>query len=183
MYKRQDPAQGEVPRYRYDSFEMAERLSFLLWNTTPDDELLSAAERGELLDEASLDTQARRLLASPRARTAVQGFFDQYFDLSSLSQVERDPALFPKFSKTLLSAMRTEVQLLVDDLVFRNEADIRGIFSTRRTFVNSELASLYQVEAQGSSEVAFVPVELPPSSARAGVLSLGAVLTLSLIHI
>lgn len=174
-----DPAQGEVPRYRYDSFEMAERLSFLLWNTTPDDELLSAAERGELLDEASLDTQARRLLASPRARTAVQGFFDQYFDLSSLSQVERDPALFPKFSKTLLSAMRTEVQLLVDDLVFRIEADIRGIFSTRRTFVNSELASLYQVEAQGSSEVAFVPVELPPSSARAGVLSLGAVLTMN----
>jgi hypothetical protein len=139
-----DPA--DPTRRRYDSFEMAERLSFLLWNTSPDDELLQAAERGELLDAASLEKQTRRLLDSPRARSAVQGFFDQYLNLGTLAQVERDPARYPAFTKTLLSAMRSEVQLLVDDFVFRRQADIREIFSTRRTFVNKELSSLYQVD-------------------------------------
>ena len=75
--------------------------------------------------------------------------------------------------------MRTEVQLLVDDLVFRHETDIRSLFSTRRTFVNKELAALYDVSAPQASDVAFVPTELPESGARAGVLSLGAVLTLN----
>ncbi len=172
-----DPA--DPTRRRYDSFEMAERLSFLLWNTSPDDELLQAAERGELLDAASLEKQTRRLLDSPRARSAVQGFFDQYLNLGTLAQVERDPARYPAFTKTLLSAMRSEVQLLVDDFVFRRQADIREIFSTRRTFVNKELSSLYQVAAPGATEVAFVPVELPASGPRAGVLTLGAVLTMN----
>ena len=174
-----EPDPQDPSRRRYDSFEMAERLSFLLWNTAPDEELLQAAERGELLDDASLERQARRLLDSPRAQSAVQGFFDQYLNLPALSQVERDPARYARFSKTLLASMRTEVQLLVDDLVFRHETDIRSLFSTRRTFVNKELAALYDVSAPQASEVAFVPTELPESGARAGVLSLGAVLTLN----
>ncbi len=174
-----EPDPQDPSRQRYDSFEMAERLSFLLWNTTPDDELLQAAERGELLDEESLEKQTKRLLDSPRARGAVQDFFDQYLNLTALGQVERDPARYPRYSKTLLSSLRSEVQLLVDDYVFRREADIRTLFSTRRTYVNKELAALYQVDAPLATEVAFVPVELPVSSRRAGVLSLGAVLTLN----
>lgn len=173
------PDPKDPSRVRYDSFEMAERLSFLLWNTTPDDELLQAAERGELLDDASLEKQARRLLESSRAQGAVQGFFDQYLNLPALTQVERSPALYARYSQTLLSSMRTEVQLLVNDLVFRQEADIRTLFSTRRTYVNKELAALYEVKAPQASEVAFVPVTLPESGARAGVLTLGAVLTMN----
>lgn len=166
-------------RRRYDSYEMASRLSFLLWNTVPDEELLAAAERGELLDSQSLETQARRMLGSSRAREAVQSFFDQYFELSALSHVERDPKLYPAYTKSLISAMRTEVQLLVDDFVFRRETDFRGIFSTRRTFVNKELAKLYQVDAPDASEVAFAAVNLPPQGERAGVLSFGAILTMN----
>ena len=177
-----EPIPGETrtpERRRYTSYEMAERLSFLLWNTTPDDELLSAAGRGELLDPASLHFQTLRLLDSPRARLAVQSFFDQYFDLAGLAQVERDPARYPAWSKTLGPSMRTEVQLLVDDFVFRRDSDIRELYSTRRTFVNQELAALYGVTAAGASAVAFVPVELPESGPRAGVLTLGAFLTMN----
>jgi hypothetical protein len=76
-------------------------------------------------------------------------------------------------------AMRTEAKLLVDDLVFRRDADVRGLFSTRRTFVNTELAKLYGVEAEGATAVAFVPVELPEDGHRAGFLTLGAFLTMN----
>ena len=164
---------------RYDGYEMAGRLSFLLWNTSPDDDLLQAAERGDLSDDAGLETQVRRLLDSPRARAAVQSFFDQYLNLGVLSQIERDPALYPTYSKSLIAAMRSEVQLLVDDFVFRRDADIRGLFATRRTFVNRELAAHYGVQAPDATDVAFVPVQLPADGPRAGLLSLGAILTMN----
>jgi hypothetical protein len=164
---------------RYTGWEMASRLSFLLWNTTPDDALLDAAAAGELMDPAGLVAHAERLLADPRARAAVQDFFAQYFDLARLSGVERDPASYPAFSPTIAGSMRTEVQLLVDDFVFRRDADIRGVFGTRTTFVNDELAALYGVDAHGASAIAYVPVELPENGPRAGLLTLGAFLAMN----
>ncbi|MCA9705174.1 MAG: DUF1592 domain-containing protein [Myxococcales bacterium] len=172
-----DPDQPE--RLRYTAYEMASRLSFLLWNTTPDDELLDAAGAGELLDEASLRAHAERMLDDPRASTAVQAFFAQYFDLGRLDGVSRDVEAYPMYASTLPQSMRTEVQLLVDDFVFRRDADVRGIFGTRSTFVNEELAMLYGVEAPGASPIAFVPVELPQDGPRAGLLTLGAFLTMN----
>lgn len=173
-----DPGDPEG-RLRFTSHEMASRLSFLLWNTTPDDTLLDAADAGELLTTEGLRAHAERMLADPRAGAAVQEFFAQYFDLGRLDGVARDPVAYPMFSSTLPSSMRTEVQLLVDDFVFRRDADIRGIFGTRSTFVNEELAMLYGVEAPGASPIAFVPVELPADGPRAGLLTLGAFLTMN----
>lgn len=174
-----EPDPKDASRLRYTSFEMASRISFLLWNAPPDDELLDAAERGDLLDPANLEAQARRLLSSPRARASIQEFFAQYLDLARLSGVSRDKALYPSFSPSLADAMRTEVMLLVDDLVFRRDVDVRGLFSTRRTFVNTELAALYGVTAEGASPVAFVPVELPSDGPRAGLLTSAAFLTMN----
>jgi hypothetical protein len=158
---------------------MAQRVSFLLWNTGPDAQLLASAERGDLLTDAGLYDEARRLLDSPRARDAVQDFFAQYFDLGALDQVERDVERHPAYTDTLAESMRTEVRLLVDDYVFRRDANIRELFSTRRTWVNAELANLYGVEAPGASEIAFVPVELPEDGPRAGILTFGAFLTMN----
>jgi hypothetical protein len=76
-------------------------------------------------------------------------------------------------------SMRTEVELLVDDLVFRRDADARELFSTRHTFANAELAALYGIEAPGATAVAFVPVDLPEDGPRAGVLTLGAFLAMN----
>lgn len=170
---------NDSTRLRYTSYEMAQRVSFLLWNTAPDAELLASAERGDLLTDAGLHDQARRLLDSPRARQAVQSFFAEYFDLGGLDRVERDVAIYPAFTPTLAESMRTEVKLLVDDYVFRRDADIRDLFSTRRTFVNSDLANLYEVDAPGATKIAFVPVDLPESGPRAGILTFGAFLTMN----
>jgi len=172
-----DPADED--RLRYTAHEMAGRLSFLLWNGPPDDTLLDAADRGELLDDESLYDHAQRLLESPTARQAVQAFFAQYFDLGRLDQVERDVERYPNFTPTLASSSRTELELLVDDFVFGRNVDIRGLFSADRTFVNRELATHYGVDAPGATPIAFVPVQLPEESHRRGILTLGAFLMMN----
>lgn len=163
-------------RLRYTAFEMAERLSFLFWNTGPDQALLDAAKSGALLTDAGIDAQSRRLLNDPRARRAIQDFFAQYLNLDRLKKVKRPKGEYPLYSDTLKDSMRTEVELLVDDLVFRSKADITTLYSTRRTYVNKELAALYGVEAKGATPTTFVPVELPADGPRAGLLTLGAFL-------
>ena len=172
----QDP--NEPKRLRYTSWEMASRLSFLFWNTTPDEALLDAAERGELTDEAGVRAAAERLLADPRARPAVQSFFAQYLDLGRLRGSARDPAVHPTWSDTMSTSMRREVELLVDDLVFAG-GDARSLFSTRTTFVNDELAVLYGIQAPGATRDNFVRVELPADGPRAGMLTLGAFLAMN----
>jgi PAS domain-containing protein len=174
-----EPDPDDPSRLRYTGFEMASRLAFLLWDAPPDDALLDAAESGDLLDEVGLEVQARRLLDAPRARAATLAFFAQYLDLGRLDGITRDAALYPTFTQALAGAMRTEAELVVDDLVFRRDVDVRQLFSTRRTFVNDALASLYGVEAAGASAAAFVPVDLPEDGHRAGLLTLGAFLTMN----
>lgn len=174
-----EPDPGDPTRLRFTGWEMATRLSFLLWNGPPDDLLLDAAERGDLVTDAGLVAEAERLLEDPRARLALQEFFAQYLDLARLDHVSRDLARWPKFSPSMTASMRTEVQLLVDDLVHRSDSDIRRLFSTRNTFVNAELAALYGVAAEGATPVTFVPVELPDTGPRAGILTLGAFLTMN----
>ena len=174
-----EPDLGDPTRLRYTTFEMASRLSFLLWNTTPDDALLDAAAVGDLLTDAGLAGETERLLRDPRAHQAVRDFFTQFLDLGRLDGIARDPTRYPLFSPTMIDSMRTEVRLLVDDLIYRQNTDIRGIFSTRHTFVNSELATLYGVAAEGATPITFVPVDLPEDGPRAGLLTLGAFLTMN----
>jgi hypothetical protein len=166
-------------RLRYTGYEMASRLSYTLWDSMPDDALFAAAGRGDLDDEAGIRAEVERMLADDRARVTIQSFFAQYLDLGRLDGVTRDPVAYPGFTLTMPDSMRTEVELLVDDVVFREHGDIRSIFSTRRTFVNSELAALYGVEAPGASPITYVPVELPADGPRAGILTLGAFLTMN----
>ncbi|MBX7084093.1 MAG: DUF1592 domain-containing protein [Nannocystaceae bacterium] len=166
-------------RRRYDGWEMASRLSLLLWNTLPDDALFAAAERGDLDHADGIRTEVERMLADARARQALGEFFAQYLDLGRLDGVMRDPAVYPSFTLTMPDSMRTEVELLVDDLVFRRQADVRTIYGTRSTFVNEELAALYGVDAPDAGPITFVPVELPADGPRAGLLTLGAYLTMN----
>jgi hypothetical protein len=170
---------------RYSDLEMASRMAFLLWNAGPDEELIEAALAGQLSTPDEIHAQATRMLEDPRARRAVQAFFAQYFDLGRLDHVgDRDPARYPQFTPTLTASMRTEVELLVDDVIFNRDADVREILRTRRTFVNADLAALYDldaygVDAEGATAITFVPVELPDDGPRAGLLTLGAFLAMN----
>jgi hypothetical protein len=176
-----EPDPMNASRRRYTAWEMAERLSYFVWNTTPDDALLTAAETGTLYTVDGLQAQARRLLASPRARESIGNFFTEHLKLDRLDTVTRDPTVYPLMSPTLPGAMRTEVLKMLEDIVFTRDVDVREMFDTRSTFVNDELARLYSLpfSAPAGPAGAFASLTLPTTGPRGGVLTTAGFLTLN----
>ncbi len=149
-------------------WELASRLSFFLWNTTPDDTLLAAAESGRLSDPAGLRAEAERLLADPRAREGVRNFFAEMLELHELDQMVKDPQLFPHYSAELGPAAREETLRVIERIVFDEDADYRELFTTDRSFVDRRLAAVYGVRA--TAREGFGEVKLPPETRRRGLL-------------
>lgn len=175
--ERGEPDPDDPDRRRLTAHELAARLSFLLLNTTPDDALLAAADSGQLLDIDTLRAHAAQLLNDPRARVAVGEFFSQVLDLDRLDEITRDPALYPLFTPELPAAMRREAELVLEDIIFRRDTDLRQLYATRQSFHNDALARLYGTTPGGADPITYVPVQLPDE--RAGLLSLAAFLTLT----
>lgn len=169
------PVAPDDPLYiRLDDHALASRLSYLVWNTTPDDALLDAAAAGELADEAGIAAQVDRLFASPRARDGVIQLFVDMFDLDALLSLQKDAALLPAFTPTIGPAMREEVVRVIADAVLE-QRDYRALFTTNRGFVDAELAALYGLA--GAFDGEFVPVVLPEG--RGGLLTLAGFLAIN----
>lgn len=150
---------------RYTNWEMASRLSYFLRNTTPDDALLDAAERGELSSVEGLKAQVDRLLSSADAKGSLDAFFAELLHLSPLDGLTRDKTLFPAMTPTLGASMRTETLKLFEDVVFERDADVRELFDSKTTFVDPALAKLYGVTAPSGAGFAKVALD-----DRAGIL-------------
>ena len=156
-----------------DPFELASRLSYFLWNTTPDDELLDAAASSDLATDEGLDRQARRLLDSPRALEAEDQFFSEVFQLGRLDNLPQLPAYYPQMSPTLGASAREEMLALVRDVVSGRDASWGELFDTRRGFPNAEMAALYGVPAASDGAATLLP------EARAGIFARAAFLALN----
>ncbi|MEE2786739.1 MAG: DUF1592 domain-containing protein [Myxococcota bacterium] len=148
--------------------ELAARLSFFLWNQPPDSELRRAADAGELSTRTGLFAQGKRLLNDPQARHGLRALFDDYLRLYELDHLTKDPTVFEHFNDRLGEYAREETLQLIEDLVFDTPRDFRQLLTTRVTFINPMLASIYQVPA--GEETGFARVELPEALGRAGML-------------
>lgn len=166
---------GEGGR-RFDDFELASRLSFFLWNTTPDDALLDAAAAGALATDEGLRAEALRLLDSPRAREGLANFFSEQLELYELDALAKDPTLFEHFNTHLGPDAREETLRLLLHRVFDADADFRDVMTTRDTFLNPRLAALYDVPAPARE--GFRLVRLPAETGRAGLLTHASFLNL-----
>ena len=164
-----EPDPAEPARRVLGDHELATRLSFFLWGSTPDDALLDAADSGALADPAGLVEQARRLLESPRAAVAVEQFYRDYLQLDGLDALDKNVDVFPQLTDTLGPAMAGEMVQTLRQLTFEQGADFRDLFTTRTTFVNDELARLYGLPEPGSEDL--VEVQLPDDGPRAGLLT------------
>ena len=162
-------------RLRYTSWEMASRLSYFLWGAPPDDALLAAAARGELVSEDAVRREAIRMLADPRARTQMVRFFAEFLALDRLAEVEKNAELFPEWNATLRDSMRIELEELLGD-VWDRDADVREILSTDSTYVDSALAALYGLADPG--EGMRVRTTLPESAHRGGLLGRAGILAM-----
>ena len=160
-------------RLRFTSLEMASRLSFFLWGGPPDDALLTRGSRGDLATEEGVRDAALAMMDDPRARAQMIHFFSEFFALERLEDAEKNAELFPEWTPSLRHSMRLEVEELVGD-AWDRDADVREIFSTDATFVDSELAALYGLPDPGAGRR--VRTTLPASAHRGGLLGRGAIL-------
>ncbi len=168
----------ETPEARhYTSVEMASRLAFFLWNSPPDEALLEAGERGDLVDEAKLEAEVRRMLRSRRARRGFRNFFSEYLQFERLEKMVKDPTVFVHASPELNDSAREETLRNVETLVFDEDGDYRSIMSTRRTFVDRRLAALYGVPAPQAE--GFAETWLPEEGLRRGLLGQASLLALN----
>ncbi|MBM3772634.1 MAG: DUF1592 domain-containing protein [Acidimicrobiia bacterium] len=130
--------------WRVSDLELASRLSFFLWSSIPDDELLDLASRGRLSETATLEGQVRRMLADPRANALGENFAAQWLSLRSLDDSTPDPRLFPDFDEGLRKAMRRETELFFNSVVRENRSAL-DLLTATDTFVNERLARHYGV--------------------------------------
>jgi hypothetical protein len=166
-----EPDPTDAGRLQLTSLAMATRLSYFLWNTTPDDELLAAAERGELADEAGLEAQVDRMLASPLLERNVRAFFGDLFSFADIEQglVRKDPVLFPAFNQAMIGDAAEQTLRLIVDHLLTNDGDYRDLFTTRKTFMSRALGVVYRVPVP--TREGFAAYEFASDDPRAGLLS------------
>ena len=171
------PDTAQPSRVVFSDHELATRLAFFLWNSTPDDQLLDAADGRQLTQGGGLVAQAQRLLGSTRVQTAMETFFGEFYRLGELDELTLLPSLFPQMTATVGPAMRGETLRFLNDIAFVRGADFREIFDGRATFVNKELAGLYGLPVPAGTD--YVATMLPDSGLRAGLIGHASFLAVS----
>jgi len=165
-------AAAAATAWRISDIELASRLSFFLWSSIPDDELLDLAARGRLRDAATIEGQVRRMLADPRAKSLVDNFAGQWLYLRNVDAAAPDPRIFPDFDDSLRRSMRRETELFFANVVAEDRS-VLDLLTADYTFVNERLARHYEIpNIYGDS---FRRVSLTNSSRR-GLLGHASIL-------
>ena len=162
--------------YRISDLELASRLSFFLWSSIPDDELLDAAVRGKLSQPGELEKQTRRMLADRRSFNLATNFAGQWLRLRNIDAVNPSGNLFRDFDDNLRQAFRQETELFFDSVV-REDRSVRTFIKSDYTFLNERLAKHYGIPNVYGSR--FRRVTLAPDSKRGGLLRQGSVLSVT----
>ena len=167
-------APGQV--YALGDLELASRLSFFLWSSIPDAELLDAAERGELSDPAVMRRQVRRMLADPRSESLVSNFAAQWLHLRNLDEVQAEPSAYPEFDQDLVEAFRQETALFIGSTI-EEDRSVLDLLAADYTYVNERLARHYGIPGVHGSR--FRRVTLPDLEQRGGLPGHGSLLSLT----
>lgn len=159
--------------FRLTPYEVASALSYTLWGSTPDDELLDAAESGELGAAQGIEKQARRLFASPRAREQVGTFAEQWLGAEQITSVDKLASMFPDLSPELRGSMREETKRFVTHVVFDGTHGYEELLTANYTFADERLAKLYGIAGVSGGDFRKVNY---PDPVRSGLLGHAAIL-------
>ena len=157
-----------------NGFELASRLSYLIWASAPDDGLLDAAAAGELSTKEQVAEAARQMLDDPKARRGVTDFYSQWLGTRKLGTTAKNQNLFPEFTPAVRDAMTAETPALVEHVLWNDDHKLSTLLTTQTSFVNDALAPVYGVDV-ASSEPQLVT--LPEAQQRAGILTLAGFLS------
>lgn len=166
---------SETLNRRLDGYEMATRLSFFLNDTTPSAELLDAAEEGDLDSATGVREAAEALLESPKAKLALRALYAERFLVRNVGGLQKDGELFPFWNEAVAASLQEEALLLLDEVVWTQDSDWKGILDAEHAWVDANIAPIYGVE---SPTVGFVRTDLPLEQGRAGMLTQGATMSL-----
>ena len=155
-------------RQTLDAWSRASRLSYLLWNSTPDAELLAAAKSGALMNDAGLTAQVDRLMASTRFVDGARAFFDDYLRFDDLNNVSKDGTIYPAYRAGATSGAREQALRTLVDLLIINRGDFRDMLTTRKFPMNGMLSPLYMVPVD---QKGWANHEFRPNEPRAGLLT------------
>ena len=165
------------PRFLYrelgdglDAYDVASRVSFGLWDSLPDKDLLDAAAHGKLSSRDDVAIQARRMVADLRARGKLRDFLFQWLKVESAPDIAKDPKLFPGFDPLVVSDLRASLELAVADVVSGPDSDFRQLLVEPEVYLNGRLSRFYGVATDAKDDASFQKVALDPGE-RAGVLS------------
>ena len=155
--------------YTLEPYSRATRLSYLLWDTTPDVELLRGAQSGELNTAAGLEKQVDRMMTSPRLEVGMRAFFTDMLELDTFNTVSKDSLIYPKWGTAMAASAREETLRSTIDLALHQNGDMRDLMTTRKTTINRNLAAIYGVPFTFDGD--WVGHEFSPDSGRSGVLT------------
>lgn len=158
-----------------DGYSKASRLSYLLWNSTPDEALLDAARKGELDNEEGLARAVDRLIASPRFNFGVRAFFSDFLHLDDVDTLSKDALIFPAFNATVANASREQTLRTITDLLVDRGGDYRELFTTRRFAMTRVLGPIYDIPIDRDG---WYFHEFPEGDSRAGLFSQVSLLAL-----
>ena len=167
---------------RLDAWSRASRLSYFLWDTTPNPSLLAAAQSGDLMFEDGLNQQVEHMVASPRIEDGLRAFFSDMLAFDRFDTLDIDTTLYPKFTKNVEDEAREQTLRTISDHLINQEADYRDLFDSRKTFLTPALAALYGVpipiRQEMGGRVPWVPYEYPENHIRVGLLGQATFLSL-----
>lgn len=172
-----DPNADPTKNIRHlNSHQIASRLSYFLWSSMPDDELMRLAAEGKLTDPATIADQARRLLKDPKAAAFVENFAGQWLQIRNLAEMAPDPGHFPTFNDKLRASMKRETELFFE-AIMREDRSVLELLDSDFTFLDERLARHYGIE--GVKGEKFRRVSLKPDHNRGGVLTHASILTIT----
>jgi hypothetical protein len=159
-------------------YELASRMSYTLWGSSPDSELMKLADQGVLTDSEVLDQQIRRMLADPRAREQSQRFLIDWLHLNRLSNLKPNLERYPNWNPELASDMRAETLAFFDEVVWNQRLPLSNLLNAQFSFMSPELAKHYGIPPQAEEDPSgFVKYDLSKISHRGGILTQGSTLT------
>lgn len=164
-----EPDPDNAGQMRLTGYSKATRLSFFLWNTAPDDALLSAAEKGELDSPRGLARQVDRLLASPRVEAGARAFFADMLGFDAFANLSKDTTIYPKFNNAVIQEAQEQTLRTITDHLLVQKADYRDLFTTRKTFMTPLLGTIYRVPVDNPE--GWSPYEFPAGDQHAGILT------------
>jgi hypothetical protein len=176
LFRKEIAVPAADKQYALEPFSRATRLSYLMWNSTPDAELLQAAQNGDLNTPTGLEKQVGRLMSSPRLDVGMRAFFNDMLELDTFDTISKDGLIYPNWSSIVAASAKEETLRTTIDLALHDNGDMRDLMTTHQSYINRNLAAIYRLPFPFKGE--WVKYDFGADSGRSGIVTEASMLAM-----